>query len=296
MPIPLWLLALSILLLSLSSGSSAVAAPATLTLLATSPWNMHYADDSCMLMREFGSAKSKMFLRIEKTAPGEYFSITLIGRPLGWDDGVTTPITLTFGPGGVPDKRDRAPIGLGTIGERLPLVIVERTSLYGRPKESLLEEAARGPDAEAKYTQLLVDRKGKADFVLQLGPMDKPMAALRTCTDDLVKGWCLDPAIQGALQRRVAPTESPGTWLRPFDYPDKALVGGKSAIIRFRLVIDASGLVTSCSVPSATKNEGFEGITCDLLKKRARFEPALDGAGKPVASYYVNSVTWLMTN
>lgn len=255
---------------------------------------MHYADDSCLLGRSFGSDKNKIFLRIEKTAPKETFGVTLIGKPLGSGDGVTTPITLTFGPGGVPDERERAPIGTVTMGERMPLVIVEGTSLYGKPAETLLEAVGRGPEAEAKFTQLLVDRKGRADFVLQLGPMDKPMAALRTCTDDLVKGWGLDPAVQNTLQTRPVPTESPGNWIRSGDYPRTALDGGKSAIIRFRLVIDAAGRVTGCSVPSATKGEVFEKVTCELLTKRARFTPALDAAGKPVASYYVNSVTWIM--
>lgn len=287
-------ISVSVFLLSFSMGSTAHAAPTPTVLAATSPWNVHYADDSCLLMRGFGSDKKKVFLRIERTAPSETFSMTLIGKPIGSGGGVTVPITIAFGPGGTPDKRERAPIGTATVGERLPLVIVERTSLYGKPAESTLEMVARGPQAEAAFTQLLIDRKGNSDFVLQLGPMDKPMAALRTCTDNLVKGWGLDPAVQSTLQRRASPVESPAEWLRSGDYPTTMLSAGKSAVVRFRLIVDELGGVTGCAIPSATKGEVFEKVTCEVLKKRARFTPALDAQGRAVASYYVNSVTWLM--
>jgi hypothetical protein len=43
------------LLAALAAGPlSAKAPPTPLTLEPSSPWNMHYADDSCRLLRSFG--------------------------------------------------------------------------------------------------------------------------------------------------------------------------------------------------------------------------------------------------
>lgn len=282
------------LLLCGSASTSALSATTPAIYPASSPWNLHYADDSCLLVRGFGTGQTKALLRFEKTAPSERFSLTLLGGPLRLNSGLTRRISLTFGPGGTPDTREGAPVGDMMIGEvKTPLVIVESASLYGQPPASVLEEVARSPAAEAKITQLLVALRGGSEFILKLGPMDKPMAALRTCTDNLVKGWGLDPDVQKSLRSSPVPLKSPGDWLRSGDYPAVMLSSGKSAVVRFRLIVDASGGVTGCSIPSSTKGEEFGKTTCNVLVKRARFTPAVDAGGKPVASYYVNSVTWL---
>jgi protein TonB len=36
----------------------------------------------------------------------------------------------------------------------------------------------------------------------------------------------------------------------------------------------------------------LDGATCDLVTKRARFDAARDGNGKPVAGTYSNAVKW----
>lgn len=288
-------LLLGVGILSCGSASfSASAASAPTVYPASSPWNVHYADDSCLLVRKFGAGKKKVLLRFEKIGPSEQFSLTVLGGPLRLNSGLTTRVSLTFGPGGTPDVRERAPLGDMVVDEeRLPLVIVESASLYGKPAESVLETVARGPAAEARLTQLKVDLRGGSSFILQLGPMDKPMAALRTCMDNLVAGWGVDPEVQRTLRSAPVPLDSPGEWLRSSDYPGAMLARGQSAVVRFRLVVDASGAVTGCAIPSSTKGDEFGKVTCNVLTKRARFTPAVDANGRPVASYYVNSVTWL---
>jgi len=117
---------------------------------------------------------------------------------------------------------------------------------------------------------------------------------MRTCTADLVKYWGLDPAAQESRTRKPEPIASPGTWLRPADYPTGALRKGASAVIDFRLMLDAAGQPTDCHIQGMTKGEEFPMLTCKLLMKRARFSPALGADGKPIASYYTNSVRWTM--
>ena len=58
-------------------------------------------------------------------------------------------------------------------------------------------------------------------------------------------------------------------------------------------MVSAEGVPTKCAIQQATSSPEFTKLTCDLLVKRARFSPALDRDGKPVASFYTNSVRWL---
>jgi protein TonB len=69
---------------------------------------------------------------------------------------------------------------------------------------------------------------------------------------------------------------------------------GANGLVRFRLDVDPEGHVGACHVLKSIQSPDFEKITCDLIRKRARFKPALDASGKPTPSYYVNTVKWVM--
>ena len=277
----------------LVGGTAAHGASPLRILPAVSPWNLHYADESCLLARSFGTGRDLVHLRLEQTAPSNRFSAVLIGQAFR-SVHMTTDLTLTFGPGGGPDKRERVMTATSTVGEKLPMLLIEGASLQGASlpsKATAADPALPALEGEAGFSYLTIDRSIGGDLQLDTGEMDKPMAALRACTDDLVRSWGLDPGVQSTLQRRAAPKGNPGNWFRPEDFPNAFT--GDSAVVRFRVVIDASGAITECAIPSATKGEEFERATCEVLRKRGRFEPALDASGKSVASYYTNTVSWI---
>lgn len=124
--------------------------------------------------------------------------------------------------------------------------------------------------------------------------MDKPMVAMRACTDELLDHWGLDPAVQRTLSSKATPLVSPLTWLKPDDFPTQPLMSGKSALVRFRLTVDSDGSPTDCAVQSATLGPKYAETTCSLLKARAKFNPARDKDGKPTASYYTSTVSWIV--
>ena len=152
---------------------------------------MHYAEDSCLLARSFGSGVRFVHLRLERTEPSHTFNVALIGRAFR-SRHPRPDLSLTFGPVGKPDPRDGVMAATSTVGEKLPMLLIEKASLYGRTtgaQPQPVDAALLGPAGEAKFTKLTIDRSIGEDFQLELGPMDQPMAALRACTDDLVKGW-----------------------------------------------------------------------------------------------------------
>jgi Gram-negative bacterial TonB protein C-terminal len=145
---------------------------------------------------------------------------------------------------------------------------------------------------EQRATELHIEQKGGPKLLLQTGTMAKPLRGLRDCVDDMIRSWGIDPQVQQNLSARPQPTGNPGTWVTSGDYPMKMLRERQNAHIRFRLIIGVDGKVISCAVQSAAGPTDFRDWTCDLIKRRAKFPPALDATGKPVKAYWSSSVRW----
>lgn len=90
----------------------------------------------------------------------------------------------------------------------------------------------------------------------------------------------------------AAPRNDPGRWVTDSDYRARWLREGLSGSARFTLAIDASGKVTGCTITRSTGHGALDAATCDLVTKRARFESARDGTGKPVAGSFTGAITW----
>jgi TonB family protein len=88
------------------------------------------------------------------------------------------------------------------------------------------------------------------------------------------------------------PAGNPQSWVTDDDYPAAALRAGEQGRVGVRLEIDAAGVVTGCTVTSASGSALLDARTCELLSARARFEAAHDGAGKPIASSWRSTLSW----
>lgn len=218
------------------------------------------------------------------------------GRPVGIVSGPSRGLRVAFGKDAEPVAVARALAGF--IGEdKKPLLILTPVDLLNRPIKDQIKEKSEGPDPTTAQLASIGHMKfvrGGNTIVLHVGRLDTAIGALRRCTKDLVKIWGLNPDQQAALTTTPEPLGNPGGWITSNDYPASALRGGQSASVQFRLMIDAAGMPTSCKVQSATQGPAFIDLTCTLLMKRARFSPAATADGKPVESYYTNSVNWLM--
>jgi protein TonB len=85
---------------------------------------------------------------------------------------------------------------------------------------------------------------------------------------------------------------NPAKWITNDDYRPRWIQEELSGTARFTLQIDARGKVTGCTITRSTGHPALDTATCDLVSKRARFDAARDGNGKPVAGSYSNSVRW----
>lgn len=90
----------------------------------------------------------------------------------------------------------------------------------------------------------------------------------------------------------AAPRNNPARWVLNSDYRASWLRQGLSGSARFTLTIDAAGKVAWCSITRSTGHGVLDAATCELVSKRARFDAARDGTGKPVSGSYTGSITW----
>lgn len=269
-------------------------------LAPSSKWVMDYADDSCRLMRSFGTGDDQVVAQFIRYAPGARFDFHLIGKPLGHQS--NHPVArVRFG---IDGEFIRGEAMAGSAGKLPALFLAGRldnfdTGKLGHSDFAKMDAAqlaaldSIAPELEAAVTSATI-RLSDRTVTLHLNTMGAPMAALRKCTTDLVKLWGLDPAEQEALSIKPQPANNPAGWLRIADYPAGSLIRGEQAIIRYRLMIDSTGRPTACSIQSAIAKGNFADVSCALLKRRARFQPALAADGTARPSYSVGKVKWII--
>ncbi len=83
-----------------------------------------------------------------------------------------------------------------------------------------------------------------------------------------------------------------GTWIMPNDYPNVALRQGRGGYVGFRLEVSKEGKPIRCDVTYSTGHRDVDAVTCNLLMRRALFEPARDATGDASAAVYRNSMHW----
>ena len=98
------------------------------------------------------------------------------------------------------------------------------------------------------------------------------------------------PQVSKAAGVRV--TGNRAAWITADDYPSAAIRAEEEGIVTISVRIGADGRVGACMVTGSSGHAALDGATCRLYQRRARFAPALDDAGTPTASTYVDRVRW----
>jgi TonB family protein len=76
------------------------------------------------------------------------------------------------------------------------------------------------------------------------------------------------------------------------DYPPQALDRNEQGTVGVLIQVDATGAVSGCTVEESSGFEVLDAQTCRLVQMRAKYRPATDAGGKPVASQARARITW----
>lgn len=267
----------------------------TTALASTSPWAADYRDDSCRLVRMFGTGDNTVILTLSRYSPMNSFQLSIAGEPF---KGLLSKgkADVQFGEA---EAIQHLNFVVGSLGDRPALLFVGMVGIEPGDVESVegydyrKAEPLPAPyptERLAAITTLTISKASKMPIVLKTGPMDKPFAALSSCINDLVKSWGIDPEKDRTRKRPPVPKNSPGSWVTAGDYPKAMVLAEQSAIVQFRVMVNEKGVPTSCHIQESTRPKEFDDAVCKNVMKRAKFDPAIDAEGKPMASYWRNSV------
>lgn len=287
-------LALLVPAFALAAGPALAAEKPPVSLPKVGKWEINYDEDSCSLFAKFGAGDDTAILSLTQTSPGDWLEMKVFGKMLKYG-GIEMPVEVAFGSQAKPYKRTAIAVTAGGK-EKLPAMIVQGLRIDGWD----FSAKSSGPVAAPKVTPEVAAGVGSITFRaaggkryrLETGSLAAPMAAMRTCTTDLLQHWGFDPAVHAGLSKPTTPINNPASWLGTGDFPNKALMRGSNGLVRFRLDVEADGKVSRCRVLYRTNPDEFADLSCKLLLQRAKMAPALDASGKPVRSFYVSQVRW----
>lgn len=85
-----------------------------------------------------------------------------------------------------------------------------------------------------------------------------------------------------------------GSWAARIqaNYPSRAAREEREGRVGVRVAIGPDGRVTSCSVSSSSGSPDLDEAACDGMTRYARFNPAQDSAGNPIADSYSTAIVY----
>lgn len=275
-----------------------------LRLAASSKWHVDFAEDRCRLARTFGSDDQQVTVFFDRFGPGEYFRMTLIGKPLKASE-VDDKVLLQFGP---KEQEQSISVARASMGDNRPALVTagdmriiaseKKTETPAKWETTWLPEEEKPIDISRKAAvqYLRVGDQSKRPVILETGPLSQAFEVLDTCTNKLLTKWGIDVEKHRTLSRPAAPATSPAKWVTTYDYPAKMLRLGEQGLVQFRLNVGADGKPTECHIQATTRSKEFDDVVCRALMKRAQFFPALEAQGIPIASYYQSAVLFRIPN
>ncbi len=264
-------------------------------------WNVDYGKETCRLARIFGEGENRHAIFFEQWGPDSGFSFTAAGPGFKrFRSGKVTEWRVFDGH----EPRDTQPMigDLGSIGPALiysSLSLEEGHEIYD-PKKRADPDAERdnAPPIPALDTEFASKasfislKQGKREVILNTGPLDDAFKVLNDCAAGLITEWGLDLEQHKTRSRAPVWTNQAKVVRRIIDnYPRSALNKGEQGIMNMRVNIDESGTVTQCTIGKATDTQYLNSPACGPMQQ-AKFEPALDKDGKPMASYYRTNIIY----
>ena len=140
--------------------------------------------------------------------------------------------------------------------------------------------------------ELRVSESGRQLSRTLLPAMRKALSALAACETEALQSWGIDAAVWRRLRSTPKPITKWSEVLKDVEYPSSALDKNAQGNVLLRLTVDASGVPIECHQILGTGNRKLDEQSCSALRQKARFQPALDNEGNPVAAPYVTMVRW----
>ena len=249
-------------------GAGSAAPPAVLT--PTGPWNVEFADSMCLLSRPYEKDRTTNLI-IKSSMIGTNLEIV-----------VTRATTV------IDDVRGGKPVL--KIANGAPVADAYFTA-YSTAKMRLLRVGAGNTIALANLRGTLsIDAEKESRHLFALPGIERALPILSQCLKQLRAAYKVSEAEMAAI---VTPPS--GDLLGLFsteDYPKESMRNGQFGTVGALLWVDIDGRVSTCEVIETGAAAPLQEATCNIIKRRARYTPGKDAAGKPIRAPVFYRVRW----
>ena len=286
------------------------AAAAPIKLKPSSEWQLREYDDKCRMIREFGEGENAMTLWIDKGGPGPGVNLTLIGRAVRSPYGANTRVGFT--PGELTERSfitatsSKGRPVLGLFGVQPVSFLPDEALAAGKQRQSGEEQVdVAGAALTAAASEATIAQRYAAITALELkgaviDPITLDIDDMLPMTQQL---FACTAALTERLTRASQGSADGGTGIRTKDeriwaaqiqanYPFHLLRAGQQGTVAVRMTVNKAGEPTFCEVTAYDGPASFNDSACLLMLRNAKFIPATDAAGNPVAGFYATRITY----
>jgi TonB family protein len=249
---------------------SSAQAPA---LQPSTAWVVDYRNDECLASRDYASLEGSLTFAVQPAPDGKTFELSIIRPHSGSRDADEREGKVDFGGG--PIKA-----WLLTFGSKDGKSVVYQYRI----------SADEMSQAKSAATVTLASDAG-GSVTLALKDMPDLVRVLQHCTSDLLAYWN-----DGVEKTGIIAVPSKGDIRSLFtadDYPTAAMEMDQQGTSQFMLMVDEKGSVAGCHVVVPSGIPVLDAMGCQVIKQRARFEPARDSHGNAIRSTVVTPpIVW----
>jgi TonB family protein len=250
---------------------AAAAASSPTVLRPSGPWAVEYAQNMCVLSRPFGTGADRLIFAF-KPAPNSDSGRLMLIRAAGREMAAQGKAHILLSDGSRPDWATFW--SSAAKGNSLTAIDLRRSSL-----EPLF-----------KGGSITIQAGKQINVAIHPSGMPNAMKALAKCESDLLTQWGMDEAAQAAMAK--LPEREGKPFFRPDDYPDDLLDKGIQGSVGVLMNVDERGQLINCRAVETSGTPVLDEATCNVLRKRARFRPAISRDGEPMAALTYWRVTW----
>jgi hypothetical protein len=241
-------------------------------------WHLDGATSRCVLTRRLeGTPVPATF--VLRTLPGSgRYDVILASPDLPAAIRRGDPdVRIALAPGGAAHSRRLAAVEVGdTLGEAVIIPSLPPAFAAEFAGASTVSLAAEDGRALGSWTIPLAARAAEA---------------FAACEIEKQVDWGADPAGLEPGSTPPSPQGNADRWLAARDLGLIDLLGSAEVTAIFRLVVGADGRATGCTLLESAGSIPVREAACGALAERARYRPALDPRGNPVASVAIFGVT-----
>ena len=240
----------------------------------TGNWTVNSAAAQCIAYRDYGTAEQRLRLVLKAPPLGDVMQIAVVRK-------------------GTMFRAEQVDATIA-VDERPP--IQTNVLMFGSKGNTQVVYLLNMPSAEfalVRQGKQLRLRSQRLNETFELSEMEPLLKIMEECTADLRQVWNVrdpDAPPPTGLERRAM--SNLARYFSDADYPIAAVMAGLSGTVRFAILVGEDGRVVDCTVIGTSGIAVLDARACILIKRRARFQPALDKDGKPTKDAVLGAIQW----